>query len=352
MVSNGMPPQSPGSSSSEHPRSFPPFDSEGGLILATHLPGSYEELYTSRMGWDDISHPPNARPIWIHLDRKKEHAQQWLRTKAGLDPHVVESLLTDETRPRAQAVGDGLLVILRGVNMNPGAEPDELITIRIFVELNRVISTRQYRFQTIVELRARAERGEAPPTTGAFLTAVAMGLAMRMNPTVENLEEMLDSIEDAMLERDTDDPAVRSQLATIRRQAITYRRHIVPQRDALLALITNPGALLSQRDLAELRMAAEHTTRIGESLEELRDRAAVTQEEMRARHEMRMGKTLYLLTLIATVALPLSILTGLLGINVGGIPLAESPVGFAVVCIVLVALAAGEVLLFKLMKWL
>lgn len=331
---------------------FPPFDPKGGLVLATHLPGSVAELRTERMGWDQLAAPTDGRPLWVHLDRKKSRAQQWLRTEAGLEPIVADSLLAEETRPRTEQVSGGLLVILRGVNMNPGAEPDELIAIRIWVELARIITLRQFRFQTIIELRKRAERSEAPATVGGLLAAIATGLSLRLSPTAENLEEMLDTIEDEMLDRDTDDPAVRSRLATIRRQAITYRRYVVPQRDALLTLITSQSSILSQRDIMELRVAAEQTARIAEALDEIRDRAAVTQEEMRARHELRLGKTLYLLTIIATVALPLSFLTGLLGINVGGIPLAESPFGFAVVCGGLVAIAVGEVLMLRMLKWL
>jgi len=331
---------------------FTPFDADNGLILATQLPGSSEELDSNRRGWDDLVTPTQGAPLWIHFDRTKERAQQWLRRESGLDPLVAESLLAEETRPRAQFIGDGLLVILRGVNMNPGAEPDELIAIRLWLEPLRIITLRQFRFQTVAELRQRAQRGDAPATVGGFLSAVANGLSRRLAPTVDNLEEMVDDIEDTMLDRDADDPALRSKLATIRRQAIIYRRYMIPQRDALMTLITTQSPLLSAREIAELRVASEQVTRVTETLEEIRDRAAVTQEEMRARHETRMGRTLYLLTIVATIALPLTFVTGLLGINVGGIPLAESGWGFAIVCGVIIALGALEFVLFKAMRWL
>ncbi|MEX0742711.1 MAG: CorA family divalent cation transporter, partial [Phycisphaeraceae bacterium] len=152
--------------------------------------------------------------------------------------------------------------------------------------------------------------------------------------------------------QDIDPPIRRSQLATIRRQAIAYRRFLVPQRDALASLVNGSPPLLSPRDQVELRVAMEQATRVTEALEELRDRAAVTQEEMRARHEARSGRTLYLLTLVATVALPLGLITGLLGINVGGIPLEGSAWGFALTCFALVTIAIGQVLWFKKMKWI
>lgn len=331
---------------------FTPFDPDGGLILATRLPGHLGDFVENRRGWEGLGAPAASPPLWIHLDRTKPRAQQWLREDAGLDAWIAESLLAEETRPRVQIAGAGLLVILRGVNLNPGAEPDELIAIRMWLEPTRIITLRQFRFQTIAEIRAQAQRGEAPDTAGAFFAQVALGLSLRMNPTVTNLEAMLDEIEESMLESDAEDSSHRSTLATIRRQAIRYRRYLVPQRDALMTLVHNPPALLSERDQSSLRVAAEHAARIAEALEEARDRAAVTQEEVRARHEQRVARTLYLLTLVATVALPLGLLTGLLGINVGGIPLADSPAGFLVVCLVIVGIALGEVALFRRMRWL
>ncbi|MEX2672436.1 MAG: zinc transporter ZntB [Phycisphaeraceae bacterium] len=331
---------------------YTPFDAEGGLILATRLPGEPNDFDTHRRTWTELTPPEAEPPLWVHLDRTRDRAQQWLRQEAGLDPIVAESLLAEETRPRAQVIGQGLLVILRGINANPGAEPDELIAIRMWLEANRIITLRQYRFRTIADLRARAQRGAAPVTAGAFLTAVATGLVSHMTPSINNLEERLDEIEEEMLTQEIDPPIRRSQLATIRRQAIAYRRFLVPQRDALASLVNGSPPLLSPRDQVELRVAMEQAARVTEALEELRDRAAVTQEEMRARHDARSGRTLYLLTLVATVALPLGLITGLLGVNVGGIPLASSTWGFAITCLALVAIAIGQVLWFKKMKWI
>lgn len=334
------------------PTPFTPFDESGGLILGVRLPGGATEFGDRRRGWDGLGPSEAGGPLWVHLDRTKERAQAWLRTEAGLDPVVAESLLAEETRPRAQAFGDGLLVILRGINMNPGAEPDELISIRMWLEKGRIITLRQYRFAAVAEIRARAQEGKAPATAGAFLTAIAAGLTTRMGPSILNLEEMLDDIEDEMLVRESDNDGRRSQLATIRRQAIAYRRHLVPQRDALGALVNGQQSLLSARDQVELRVWLDQTTRACEALEELRDRAAVTQEEMRARHDARVGRTVYLLTIVATVMLPLGFVTGLFGINVGGLPLTNSNWGFAVLCVVMVLIAAAQVWWFRKKRWL
>lgn len=331
---------------------FAPTDEDGGLILATVLPGSEQELGDHRLLWDDLRDQGDDRVLWVHLDRTRERAQQWLRHEAGLEPPVVDALLAEETRPTFQAIGDGLLVILRGVNMNPGAEPDEFIALRMWFDRSRVITLRQYRFQTIVELRQRAQRQSAPSTPGAFLAAVAHGLAVNMGASVQNLEDMLDEVEDAMIAETGDGRESRRILSDIRRQAISIRRFVVPQRDALRALTSQQIGLLSASDTTLLRFAAEQVARVADALEELRDRAAVNQDEIRARHEARVGQTVYLLTLVAAVALPLSLLTGLLGINVGGIPLADSSSGFVVICVIMVVLALVEIVILRRLRWL
>jgi len=165
------------STSMQESHDFVPTDREGGLILATRLPGDPDELGDARRGWNDLDPPAEGPPLWIHLDRKRDRARRWIEEEAGLDPLVASSLLAEETRPCFQAYGDGLLVILRGVNMNPGAEPDELIAIRLWLEPLRVITLRQFRFQTLAELRRLAQQGKAPNSSGAFLAAVGLMVA-------------------------------------------------------------------------------------------------------------------------------------------------------------------------------
>ncbi len=347
------------------PTPLPATDAEGGLVFAVHLPGVAAELGEQRLDWAAITPAspasPGVRaaaaaagppPLWINLDRMCERAQRWIRESAGLDPTIADGLLEDLTRPRVQDAADGMLVILRGVNLNPGAEPDELISMRMWVDPSRIITLRQHRFRTLADLRVAAESGRAPATTGGMLARIAAGLASRIGPSVDNLEDLLDEVEAEMLERDDEVPGARGRLSEIRRQAISLRRHLLPQRQAMQELANFEHPVLDRADRGAMRAAAEQVARAVDSLEEIRDRAAVTQDELRARHETRVGRTLYLLTIVATIALPLGIITGLLGINVGGIPLSESPWGFAVVCGVLALIAVGEVVLFRRMRML
>jgi zinc transporter len=102
----------------------------------------------------------------------------------------------------------------------------------------------------------------------------------------------------------------------------------------------------------ELREVADRITRYIEELEEVRERAAVLQDELLNQLTEAANRTIYLLTIVAAVMLPLSFITGLLGINVGGMPGEGSPSAFWIVCLLLVAFGLGEVWVFRRLKWI
>ena len=93
--------------------------------------------------WDGArTWEPADGPLWLHLDRTTDSSTRWLTDESGLDSIVVDALLAEETRPRAAKMGAGLLVILRGVNLNPGADPEDMVAVRLWIDENRVISIR------------------------------------------------------------------------------------------------------------------------------------------------------------------------------------------------------------------
>ena len=325
-----------------------PIDAEGGLLHAICLVGKARLIDTpAATNFDTLSTLPT--PIWIHLDRTKPDAQRWLRERSGVDPIVCDALLEENTRPRASERNGGFLAIFRGINLNPGAEPDELISIRIWVDAKRIITLRQTHFHVVSELRSRVRNGTLDTTPMGILVAIASGLSSDLGPVVENLQLLIDDSEDALAEEATHMVSVR-ELAVVRRQAITLRRYLAPQRDMLVHMLSSPA--IDPRHRAELLECADRTSRFVEDLEEVRDRAAVSQEELRAQRELRSARVMYMLTLVAAVFLPLTFVTGLLGINVGGIPGDSDPLAFWIVTILLIGVGVCIVVLFKRLRWL
>jgi zinc transporter len=255
-----------------------------------------------------------------------------------------------DARPRVAAHDDSLLVSLRGVNLNPGAHPEDMVGIRIWADKDRIITVRHRRLMAVQELRERLARGHGPKTTGEFLARIADGMIDRMGPVVSDLEDRVDALEDEVLDQGRS--SLRSELSDIRRVAITLRRYLAPQREAMSRLLIEEVSWLSAMDKTVLREVADRTTRYVEDLDSARERAAVVQEELAARLADQMNRTMYVLTVVAAILLPPSLLTGLLGINVGGMPGVDSDWSFAVVALAIVAIGIVEFFILRWLKWI
>lgn len=267
--------------------------------------------------------------VWIQLQRDNDEAMAWLENKSGLDGFILEALTVDDTRPRCTVHGDGTILNLRGVNLHEGAEPEDMISLRLWVEKRRVIGVWLRPLHAVADLIASLDRGVAPVSPGDLVAKLALRLVDRMEPIVADLHEQMDGMEEAL-----DDPKAafeRRILADLRRQTILMRRFIAPQRDALNTLAIEDLDWLTERDRSRIREAGDKTTRVTEELESVRERAAIVHDQLLDRRAEQTSRYTLLLSVVAAIFLPLTLLTGVLGINVGGIPGASSPWAFWIV---------------------
>ena len=283
-----------------------------------------------------VGAPSGEGFLWVHLAMDDPVAREWVHGRSGLEERVVDALLAAETRPRVAAGDEGLLVILRGVNTNPGADPEDMVSIRIWLEEQRILTVRKRRLEAISDLRERIAPGQAPTRASALLVQLSDLLTQRMTPVMTGLEDAIDELEEESLTSGTGD--LPGRLADVRRTVIALRRHLAPQREALARLHQEGIPLLDEEERLALREVASGVQRIVESLDASRERAAVLHEEVGHILTEETNRTIYLLSIVTAVFLPLGLLTGLLGINVGGIPGADSPWGFLTVVALLLGI--------------
>lgn len=320
---------------------------ENGLVTSCLFDGSG---HGKECGWDEIRHwEPRQGLLWIHLDVHDPHARSWLEKESGLDDITVEALLAEETRPRLTEHGHGMLIFLRGVNLNPESDPEDMVSIRVWLEDDRIITTRKRPLIAIEDLRERIRRGKGPKDAGDFITQLAHFLLNRMEPVILQLTEDVDDDEDQVLREDHTD--LLSNVVRIRRQAIMLRRYIAPQKEVLTQLYMSGSRFIDENNRNRLRENIDRVIRLLEELEEARDRAAIVQEEIRNRVSEQMNRNMYLLSIIAAIFLPLGFLTGLLGINVAGIPGAGYDKAFLLVCAGLFALMLAEIFILRRKRW-
>ncbi len=321
---------------------------QDGLICAVILDGKGGGREVS---WPEIaSWTPEQGVLWVHLDRTGTKAQDWLTRESGIDPVICQTMLQEEVRPRALTMGEAMLVVLRGVNLNPGADPEDMVGVRIWLENDRFVTLRSRRLMAVNDLREELAAGTGPHGPGEFLHRLAERLIDRMGPVISELDDRVDQLEDEVLTAQSAE--LRAKLGEIRREAIGLRRYLAPQRDVMSRLPLEQVGWLEAADRAHLREVADRTLRYVEDLDSARERAAVTQDELNSRLSDQMNKTMYLLTVVAAILLPPSLVTGLFGINVGGMPGVENGWAFSLVVVVLVVLAAVEVALLRRLKWI
>ncbi len=319
-----------------------------GLIYALLLDGGGG---AQSLTWNQISSwTPDQGLLWLHFDYTADAPREWLLAKAGLDEIAVEALLSPETRPRTTAIDDSALLALRGVNLNPGSDPEDMVSIRLWMDHQRIISSRNRRLLSAADIVQSLLAGRGPCTAGEFIVDLADRLTERAEETITDIEERVDEMEAAVVAGATRE--LRSALSETRREAIMLRRYLAPQREAILRLASEKLTWLSEHDRMHLREVADKLIRYVEELDSVRDRASVTQEELVGKLSEQLNSRMYVLSILTAIFLPLGFMTGLLGVNLGGLPGASSDWGFASFILILIAVMLVQIWLFKRNKWL
>ena len=287
---------------------------------------------------------------WIHLDANFTETRKWLVDTLPLpDELIIDALLAEETRPRLVSYEEGTMIILRGVNLNENADPEDMVSIRIWIYGNNIISVRLRRLKAILDISERLENGRGPRTVGDFITTLIARLFERMEPVLQSLDDQLDTLEEQIM--DDPEPEDRQAIIILRKQAILFKRYIAPQRDVIAGLRNAEPDWLDISHRRKLMESLDRVIRYIENLDATRERGQIIKDELGNALSDRMNKNLYMLSVIAAIFLPLGFLTGLLGINVGGIPGADMGNAFLIFCGILIVVVVGQIALFKRMKW-
>lgn len=286
--------------------------------------------------------------VWIHLATNDAEAQAWLADKAGLGDYLIDALTAVETRPRCDAVGEGAYVNLRGRISERAQGDDALASVRIWAKAGRVISVTRKPLVAMAQVIAAVEAGEVEDP-GDLITEFSVAITEDLDPEVGDLGDQLDDCE---AELDADHVfQLRRTVTRVRVAAIQYRRFLAPQRAALEKLAALPGDWLGDDDRLHLSAAADRAARMAEELEAIRERSALTHEALTDLRAEQIDQRSLVIAVVAMVFLPLTFITGLLGMNVKGIPYADRPWAFDGVMGICALLAAGITIYFVRRHW-
>jgi zinc transporter len=305
----------------------------------------------TRIDGADIAKIVKSKTLgWVHLDAQHNDTRTWLSDNVPyLDDGILDSLLADETRPRITEIGNGLLIILRGMNLNEDSNPEDMISIRMWIDPERIITTQRRDLKAVADIRVALENGNGPVSSADFIFDLTTALFKRMEPTLLELDERTDNVEEQIL--DHTDKSARQEVIDIRKKAIIFRRYIAPQKDAMSYLRNTNIKWMDDKHRRQLQENLDRVTRYVEDLDAIRERSQIVKDELANALADKMNKNMYMLSIIAGIFLPLGFLTGLMGINVGGMPMVDNADGFWIISGACLAFTIVTGIIFKFLKW-
>jgi zinc transporter len=285
---------------------------------------------------------PKAGPmpamLWLHFNLAHAGALRWLRRHAGLSDAFFEAVDDRQRSTRVERDENSLVAVLNDVHFDFSFEPSEISTLWVSVDQSLVVTARHQPLRSVDALRSRVRAGEPIRSTVELLERLLRAQADVLVEIVRTVSLRVDDVEDDLLGGRARYKRVR--LGAMRRLLVRLQRLLAPEPASLLRLLSHPPAWIADGDAQELRGASEEFAVVLSDMVSLQERIRLLQEEVAAAVNEANSRSLFVLTVVTVLALPINILAGLFGMNVGGVPLAQDPQGFWIIVTVVLSFTA------------
>ncbi len=292
--------------------------------------------------------------FWQNLDYKDPETYHLLTEDYGIESTIANALCDEETRPRYFTTEKGIVVILRDVNLNKNSDIDDMISLRFWIDNNKIISLSHRKTKDIRTVFEKLMKNSGPKTAVDCFIDISDRIVSNIEDVVVKIRDDTDDLEERVINLDTlSDFDLRESLSELRREIISIRRYSNPQKDIFLNLQHDTSSVFKgNKNKARLRETYNTLVKIIEDLDYSKDHLSVFYEELQSKMSINMNRIMYMISIVTVIFMPLGLITGLLGINVAGIPYAENHWAFAVVCGFLFLLVTILLAIMRKLHWL
>jgi len=290
---------------------------------------------------DDVSEFPES---WCHFERNEDNKEQ---IKAlGISTNDSESLLDETTRPHFHLVGENsFLLFLRTINLNPDSVPEDMVSLRFWFNGKKLVTITHRNVQALHFVKEQLlTKSDSIYSTPALFIELINQVMTRLERHVIKLSNKMEQLED-------EQSFNQSDLHDLRRSTSRLQRFMLPQLEALKKLALSDLGWLDKKLKHSLKEFVGSMNYYNEEIALIKERCEILSYEINSKLTERVNRNLYIISIITVIFLPLSFITGLLGINVGGIPGSASASGFLAVALIIFALLVVQLLILKFYKW-
>jgi zinc transporter len=321
-----------------------PLVDDGGLICGYILrsDGSLHHLDWHEV--DAIIGEADAN-IWLHFNLADLRAKRWIETCAAIPRAAKQILLGTSNQMMLEPVEHGLVGVLGDLHHEFDTDPSKIGVLRLYLDNRLLISVRRHPLKSIDSLRRSVADGVPAAKPISLVIRLLHHLSETFGATITELGETTDRIEDRILDNHINNES--NELGRARQLIVRLRRHLVPQRHALIGLLSRLPNWLSADETTALRQAVERLDMLGHDLDLVQDRARLLQDELANKQAERTNHNLYFLSIVTAIFMPITLITGVFGMNVGGLPGLQSNEGFiGVILLMLITVIVSMCLLY------
>ncbi|MDE3157012.1 MAG: magnesium/cobalt transporter CorA [Acidobacteriota bacterium] len=283
------------------------------VTVFVHRDGRTEQVPSVDRAWLT---PEGQALLWVDLAAPSPIEVVVLRDTFGFHPLAVEDALSKVEYPKIESYDDYLYLILHGIDFRAAEHGFGTHDVDFFLGPNYLVTVHDGTSRSVGELRDHCPRnhkilGEGP---AALMHRIVDAMVDHYMPEVEKLEDRLDELEKAVLASPR--PDLIADILEQKRDVSSLRRVITPQRDAVGRLARREFALIDTEMAYRFRDVGDHLVRLADEATMFQDRITGILDAHLSNVSNRLNEVMKVLTVIATIFMPLTVLTGLYGMNV------------------------------------
>jgi magnesium transporter len=327
---------------------------EGGTSIevieydAAHL----EKRQFSSLAQCPVETPP-GKVLWINVDGVSQvEVLREFGSCYGIHPLVLEDILATDQRPKAEEYGDYLYVVLKMI----GIEGEEIRSEQVSLVLggNYLISFQEGLAGDVfgpVRSRLDNEKARLRTAGGDFLLHALLDIIVdNYFMVLERLGDRIEDLEDELVANPT--AATVHEIYRLKREMLFLHKAVWPLREVVGSLQRRDSALIQDSTVIYLRDLYDHTVQVLDTLETLRETVSGMLDIYLSSVSNRLNEVMKVLTIIATIFMPLSFIVGLYGMNFKFIPEYDWRYGYPAVLLLMACIAGGMLIYFRRKKWL
>ena len=198
---------------------------------------------------------------WLHLAQTSSDVRRWVVEESGIPIAEAKALVADHARPRCVQTEQGLMFIGRGVNLDPTSVPEDMKSIRVWLEPSRIITVVKRRMRSAEAIALRFSTDHPPKSASEVLVQLFSQMTELLAPVVQELGEQIDEIRDSVIDDDLPTADI-STLSPLRLRAMGLHRYLTPLYDAALTLSSSKQLTESKAARAEVQVTRDQLARI------------------------------------------------------------------------------------------